>query len=328
MKEPLVTVLMPVYNGEKHLAEAISSILGQTYRNFEFLIINDGSTDKSDEIILSYTDSRIKYIKNETNLKLIATLNKGISLANGKYIARMDADDIALPHRLQLQVSFLEKNQNVIVAGSWYECIGDIELTTQYPISHEEIKMEMLYHCPICHPSVMWRVNTYTKTPFCAEYLHAEDYDFWSRLIVLGDFSNIPEVLLCYRIHPQSVSRSNQETQHENSIRVRLNQFEKMGIKLTATECNIYTEFCYANWSFFNNKDLVKALGHILNSILIANNKSRYITPSVFEKYILGKWYHLNYNCGDESLFYALAIASNTSFKDKLKLKIKSLMKK
>lgn len=328
MKELLVTVLMPVYNGEKHLAEAISSILGQTYRDFEFLIINDGSTDKSDEIILSYTDSRIRYIKNETNLKLIATLNKGIDLASGKYIARMDADDIALPHRLERQVLFLEKNPNVIVAGSWYKCIGDLETTTQYPVSHEEIKMEMLYHCPICHPSVMWRVNTYAEVHFCAEFLHAEDYDLWSRLIVLGEFTNIPEVLLCYRIHQQSVSRSNQETQNKNSIRVRLNQFEKMGIKLTSTECNLYTEFCYANWSFFNNKDLVKALGHIINAILIANNKSSYITPSIFEKYILRKWYHLNYNCGSDSLFNTLAIASNTSLKDKLKLKIKSLMKK
>jgi glycosyltransferase involved in cell wall biosynthesis len=324
----LVTVLMPVYNAAPYLNEAIDSILRQSFKNFEFLIINDGSTDNSEDIILAYKDERIRYFKNEGNIKLIATLNKGIALSNGKYIARMDADDFALPHRLERQFSFLEKNQNIIVAGSWYSYIGDIQRTTQYPILHEEIKIEMLYRCPICHPSVMWRVNNEVKVRFCADYLHAEDYDLWSRLIVLGDIANIPEVLLNYRVHQESVSRSNQVKQLENSIRVRQNQFEKMGIKLTASECNSYAEFCYANWSFFNKKELVENLGHLINAILVANKKSKYITPSVFDNYILSKWYHLNYNCGEESLFYTLSVEYNVSLKDRLKLKIKSLMKK
>ena len=115
MSKPLVSVLMAVYNGEKYLLEAIESILNQTYTNFEFLIINDGSTDSTEEIILSYSDQRIRYIKNEQNLKLIASLNKGLDLAKGKYIARMDADDISLPDRLEKQVNFLERNSTKLL---------------------------------------------------------------------------------------------------------------------------------------------------------------------------------------------------------------------
>jgi glycosyltransferase involved in cell wall biosynthesis len=122
---PLVTVLMPVYNGEEFLHEAIESILKQTYLNFELLIINDGSTDSSENIILSYPDTRIRYIKNESNIKLIATLNNGFALAQGKYIVRMDADDYSVKERLQKQVAFMEANPEVTLAGSWFETIGD-----------------------------------------------------------------------------------------------------------------------------------------------------------------------------------------------------------
>ena len=124
MTSATVTVLMPVYNGEMYLREAIDSILHQTFTDFEFLIINDGSTDNSETIILSYDDSRIRYEKNDSNLKLIATLNKGIELAKGKYIVRMDADDISIPDRIEKQVAFLEKNPDVGICGSWFTAFG------------------------------------------------------------------------------------------------------------------------------------------------------------------------------------------------------------
>ena len=113
MTNCLISIILPAYNAEKYLKEAIDSILAQTYTNFELIVINDGSTDKTEEIILSYQDSRIRYIKNEKNLKLIRTLNKGIGLAKGKYIARMDADDISLPHRLKEEVEFMEAHPNI-----------------------------------------------------------------------------------------------------------------------------------------------------------------------------------------------------------------------
>ena len=122
---PIVTVLMPVYNAEKYLAEAINSILNQTFTNYELLIINDGSTDKSEEIILKYSDKRIRYIKNDKNIRLVATLNKGIELAKGKYIARMDADDISVPTRLEKQITLLENNEDIGVCGSFLYVFGE-----------------------------------------------------------------------------------------------------------------------------------------------------------------------------------------------------------
>ena len=120
MNEPMVTVLMAVYNGEKFLKEAMESILTQTFTDFEFLIINDGSTDNSVKIIEEFNDPRIRLIHNEKNLKLIASLNKGISLAKGKYIARMDCDDISMPYRLEKEVDFLENSLEYGLVGTCY----------------------------------------------------------------------------------------------------------------------------------------------------------------------------------------------------------------
>ena len=125
IKTPKITVLMPVYNGEKYLKESIESILKQTFRDFEFLIINDTSTDESEKIIRSFKDSRIKLIKNEKNIGLTKSLNKGLDLAKGEYMARMDADDISLPKRLEIQVAFMDKNPKIGVIGAWAKVIGE-----------------------------------------------------------------------------------------------------------------------------------------------------------------------------------------------------------
>src|ERR1017187_7276972 len=122
---PYITVLMPVYNAAPFLREAIDSILNQTFKNFELLIINDGSTDNCEEIILTYKDPRIRYIKNETNIKLISTLNKGIKLSKGKYIVRMDADDISFPDRIEKQVNYMETNPAIALCGTWFSSFGD-----------------------------------------------------------------------------------------------------------------------------------------------------------------------------------------------------------
>lgn len=125
MRSPTVSVLMPVYNGAKYLHEAVKSILDQTYADFEFLIVNDGSTDDSEKIILSFKDPRIVIIKNEINIGLINSLNKGLTIAKGKYIARMDADDVAMPQRLELQVKEFNTNPNAIVIGTDYFLLTD-----------------------------------------------------------------------------------------------------------------------------------------------------------------------------------------------------------
>lgn len=163
---PLISVVMPVYNAELYLDEAIQSITNQTYKKFEFIIINDGSTDKSLEIIKKYKDeySRIVLISRE-NKGLVFSLNEGISKAKGKYIARMDADDISLSTRLEEQVAFMEENQEIGVCGSWVEVFGDNRKNTiwKMPKSNEELKTRLLFSVPVAHPSVMMRKEILDK---------------------------------------------------------------------------------------------------------------------------------------------------------------------
>ena len=164
-KNPKVTVLMPVYNAEKYLREAIESILSQTFKNFEFLIINDGSTDKSKDAILSYNDPRIIYSENSKNLGIAKTLNKGMNLARGNYIARMDGDDISHPDRLQEQIEFMDDNRHVGVCGTWLQTINNNkEEIWKSPIAHEEIRSLMLFHDAIYHPTVVIRRDIIKNT--------------------------------------------------------------------------------------------------------------------------------------------------------------------
>lgn len=151
----MISVVMPVYNGEKYLREAIDSILNQTCTDFEFIILNDASTDETEEIILSYDDPRITYARNETNLQIANTLNKGIALAKGKYIARMDADDISLPERFERQIKFMEDNPDIDVCGCSMKTFGMQNVIYRVPKTHDEIMVKLLCGFALAHPTIM-----------------------------------------------------------------------------------------------------------------------------------------------------------------------------
>lgn len=230
---PLVTVLMPVFNAELYLEEAIESILNQTYTNFEFLIINDGSTDRSEEIIMGYADKRIRYIKNEENINLIASLNKGLALAKGDYIARMDADDVCHYDRLKLQIEFLITHPNYGLVGSW----GNIEGKSKYsdfiyPVDDSDIRFAMTRYNPFLHSCVTYskKIIVDNSLSYNPEYAHCEDYELWSRLIFFTKVFNIPELLITIRMHDGQVSNKFREIQIENTKRVGLNYTKKLGL--------------------------------------------------------------------------------------------------
>jgi len=223
---PLVSVLMPVYNGEKYLKEAIDSILNQTYTNFEFIIINDGSTDKSEEIILSYTDTRINYISNSANIKLIKTLNVGLNAATGKYICRMDADDVSMPNRLEVQVDFMENHPEYVMTGSYVHTIDDMgerQTTIEYYTKDEDLRFALLQYCPFIHPSVIICNDILKKNNYhyLEDYLHAEDYHLWTILAEEGKVANIPLFLLDYRVHNQQISSMHEEFQIKQMKRIQ-----------------------------------------------------------------------------------------------------------
>ena len=171
-KTPQITVLMSVYNCERYLSEAIESILNQSFSDFEFLIINDGSTDNSRNIILSYADPRIRFFENEKNIGLTHSLNKGLRLATGQYIARMDADDVSMPKRLEKELTFLNQHHSVGLVGTYFNMINENGkvLNTVKPLSNErELKEKLLLENQFGHGSVMFRRVCVEKVGFYRE---------------------------------------------------------------------------------------------------------------------------------------------------------------
>jgi len=224
---PKVTVLMSVYNGEKYLKEAVESILNQTFRDFEFIIINDGSTDSTPAILAHYQqlDDRI-CVYHQKNQGLIASLNRGCQLAQGKYIARMDADDVSLPERLARQVDYMEAHPEIGVLGTW---IGPIDenskpLRTWHPptpTSPGLVRWSLLFWNCVAHPSVVMRRDVIEPLGFYRrEAIHTEDYDLWARAWFTTQIANIPEILVRYRVWQGGSTARHSETMYQYTVRV------------------------------------------------------------------------------------------------------------
>ena len=210
MSNPLVSVVLSVYNAEQYLAESIDSILNQSYQNFEFIIIDDGSTDGSLEIIQSYDDKRIVLISRE-NRGLIASLNEGILKAKGKYIARMDADDISLPTRFEKQVAFLEGHLEVGLCGTAVIGFSKEQDGTIWRLAQQSktIKTQMLFSSAVAHPTVMIRHEIILKHQLFYDdnFKYAEDFELWTRFANVTELTNLKIPLLKYRVLENSASR-------------------------------------------------------------------------------------------------------------------------
>lgn len=217
-----VSVLMPVYNGGKYLAAAIESVLSQTFGKFEFIVIDDGSTDESWDILNSFADVRLRLMKNGENLGLTKTLNTGLSLAQGEYVARMDQDDICLPERLAQQVAFLESHQEIGVLGTGVRIINGSGATIdslQFPTQHAVLMWCLCFTCPILHPTVMMRRHLVQRVGgYSSNY--AEDYDLWRRLSRVTRLANLEDVLLHLRKHDVNMSNVHASEQLRVSIQV------------------------------------------------------------------------------------------------------------
>lgn len=207
---------MSVHNGEKYLRLAIDSILNQTFGDFEFIIVNDGSTDRSMEILNSYSDSRIRLICNESNIGLTDALNEGVKVARGTYIARMDCDDISLPERLARQVVFMDSFPQVGVCGTWardIDCAGKI-IADRQRRTGKSLEYYYWIPSPVIHPSVMIRSDLIRRLRYDSTVRYVEDFDLWLRTVKAGyRLHNLDEYLFLYRVHPESISASNLETQ-------------------------------------------------------------------------------------------------------------------
>lgn len=210
MTNPVISVVMSVFNGERFLSEAMSSILDQSFTRFEFIVINDGSTDRSDEILESYRskDSRIQIV-HQANCGLVDSLNRGCDLARGEYIARMDADDVAMRDRLMSQIRFMEMHPEVGVVGGDVEFIdanGRLLNIPKSPLIRRDYARALLDRCVLWHPTVLMRKATFISVGGYRNVVDAEDYDLWLRIAEQSRLANLEEVLLRYRLHPGQVS--------------------------------------------------------------------------------------------------------------------------
>ncbi|WP_448701617.1 glycosyltransferase [Mucilaginibacter sp. AW1-3] len=207
---PMITVLMPAYNAERYIAEAIASVLQQTYADFELIIVNDGSTDGTRNIIRTFKDPRIKLI-DQPNMGVAAALNTGLEHATAPYIARFDADDICYPERLEKQLHFLQHNPEYILVGSDAEYIienGDFLFNFQcIAHTHDEIMAKLYFYCPFIHPTVMYKKESVRNAGGYPNHAHNfEDYLLWTNIARIGKLYNMPQPLIKYRLNPTSVT--------------------------------------------------------------------------------------------------------------------------
>jgi len=235
---PFVSVIMPAFNAQKYITEAIESILTQSYENFEFIIVDDCSTDTTATIIKSFKekDKRITIIKNEENIGVTKSLNKAVAIAKGKYIIRMDADDWVYPQRLLLQVDLMEHNPDVVVSGSYIE-ICDKNLKTKYirkyKLNDADIREHIFRYSPFAHPATIWKAEVLKKERYNEVIRVCQDYELYFRVGKIGKFMNLDKPLLKLRMHDTSVSVTQSDYQLKNTVLIRLSAVLFLGYNMT-----------------------------------------------------------------------------------------------
>lgn len=226
---------MTVYNGERFLQEAIESCLVQTHINLELIIIDDGSTDSSLDIINSIEDNRIVLLINESNKGQSYSRNRGIKESSGQYIAIMDADDVADPNRLEEQAKFLAHNKNISIVGSHVNVInekGDFQRIRKFPTNNDEIKVDLIFNCPLVHSAVMWRKSDFEnhELQYSEDFTCAQDMELWSRAMFFLNFANIPKPLIYSRFrNSNSVTAKYPDKQRECDERIVQSTLSRMG---------------------------------------------------------------------------------------------------
>ncbi|MGE4283580.1 MAG: glycosyltransferase [Clostridia bacterium] len=241
---PIISVIMPVFNSSRFLKEAIDSILDQSFSSFELLIVDDASSDSSPDIIRSYKDNRIVFLKNETNMGIAFSLNYAIQSAKGEFLARMDADDVMLPRRLEMQVKYLQSHLEVGVVGT--KAIGINSDGNQFrnffvSRTNKHIKSRLFFECSFIHPSVMLRKSVLNQNliNYDLSYSHAQDYRLWVDLSDKTEFYNLPMKLLKYRFHDSAISckkKNDRNLQFELALRTLSEMYKKNDIMLSQEE--------------------------------------------------------------------------------------------
>lgn len=301
MDEPLVSVIIPVYNAARYVELAVRSIMEQTYRNLEILICDDCSTDASLEIIrgLAQEDSRIVVERNEENLKIVPTLNKLVDKAQGKYIARMDADDISHPQRIEKQVQFMNSHPLCLFCGTnahYIDESGKKIGRSHLPTALEDICFFLKFYSAFCHPSVLFRASVIKTHLYSDDFLFAEDYELWCRLLIKekGLAGNLQDELISYRIFKSQSSQKHFKEQALSCSKIALTYglVEKALVKLHG---NIFY--------FFESKKDVAAFIYIAQVCQSLEDKGFFVSLAIYRRVIV---YILRYFGFPTTVFYCL----------------------
>jgi glycosyltransferase involved in cell wall biosynthesis len=335
LKVPQISVLMPVYNCALYIRDAIESVLSQTFVDFELIIIDDCSTDTTLQLSNLFIDDRIIIIAKDKNSGITNSLNYGLSIAKGKYVARMDGDDISMPERFEKQIAFLEANADVILCGTSYGVIGEKGMSI-LPETHEEIKIKLLSGNCIVHPSVMFRKDILIANNLIYDPLMdpAEDYDLWVRLSCIGKLYNFQECLLQYRVHDSQVSVIRNEKQIQVANQVRLKLLQALSTEISPSESKVYLKVIEKKeqLSFDECEILVN-----LKIKLFDANRNRFFNSVSFKEYwiqieskFVGPLFKnrtaYNFLLVKQYVSICSKLSSRLSFKETTKLFLKSLI--
>jgi glycosyltransferase involved in cell wall biosynthesis len=323
---------MPIYNGEAFLREATDSILSQTYSDFDFLVIDDGSSDTSAAIIRTYSDPRIQLLQNTKLVGIVESLNNGLDLARGEYVARMDCDDISLSQRLARQVAFMDSHPEVGACGMWVKTMGEPAGDVwQHPTDPEIVKCRLLFESVIAHPSAMMRRNFFGEAglSYRNSYPCAEDYDLWVRCAKNFPLLNIPDVLLLHRIHSGQVGLRNGQDQRAAAKQIRLAQVENLGIKPTNAELELHQSV--STLEFQASKRFITQVDAWLQRLQAANEKTCIYPEPAFSRVLGERWFAVCNAAPALGLFTwkmfwrsPLSRAADLRFKKKVRLLVKT----
>jgi glycosyltransferase involved in cell wall biosynthesis len=295
-----ISVLMPVYNGSRYLEEAIESILVQTFTAFEFIIINDGSTDDSKEKILRFIDKRIVFLDHNENKGITFSLNEGIDIAKGKYILRMDADDVSLPERLEKQFAFMEAHMDVGAAGCFYYLLQGVKHKKIIPFTESEVlRTILLFNACLCHPATIIRKELLTEhnLRYSVDYPHAEDYDLWIQLSKFSKLTNVQEILFKYRDHSQQVTKVHNPKQKDTASIIRSKYITELGFSFTENNFKIHT--LVSSNQLLTSDSMLDEIEEWFLKLVSQNNILKSIEPKHFNFFIGKQWYDC---CGNTNL--------------------------
>ncbi len=261
---PQTTVLIPTYNCAKYIVPAIKSVLAQKYTDYELLIIDDGSTDNTEEIVSKISDSRIVYLKNSCNRGIVYTLNKGIEMAKGEFIARMDADDIVLGNRLEMQIDFLNKNPDHGIVGGWYQVTnenGKIVDAVEGVTNYSSAQLGLLFRNQFAHSVVTMRTDLAKQLKYDPEFEYCEDYDLWVRFAEVSKVTNLPAYYLSYRWYSENSCNRKQKELKGAMLNLLSRELDKIKVEHTAVELMLHAAVCFGiGAKLFKNEEKQKAL--------------------------------------------------------------------